>query len=289
MSFHQLISEARNYVSPDQVTTVAFHSPCLDGAAAAVATTLYNPDVELIRFVHGTDPAAPFQHLKSSAVLLFVDCAPPLATLVDLRARLTKVMVLDHHIGNQRDLSVEGCFFHMEASGAEMSWAYFHDKPIPELLKIIGERDLWNFSNPATRPVGLALMDMKIDVDDLKSMTEGGADGVQSLVSAGESVQKKITSKCASLTVGFGRWSDKYDYAISKMDGYEFLSECAEFIYTTHPQADFVVVYYIQSDGRYKLSFRTDKDGVDCSVIAKTFGGNGHAKAAGATVNELTL
>jgi phosphoesterase RecJ-like protein len=49
--------------------------------------------------------------------------------------------------------------------------------------------------------------------------------------------------------------------------------------------AEVSMLFKEQDDGTTRLSVRTRPDGVDATVLTGTFGGGGHARAAGATVN----
>lgn len=60
-----------------------------------------------------------------------------------------------------------------------------------------------------------------------------------------------------------------------------FVSELGNQICENHPELDFAAIINLS----YKtVSFRTVKDDVDVSLIAKKFGGGGHKKAAGAQI-----
>lgn len=50
---------------------------------------------------------------------------------------------------------------------------------------------------------------------------------------------------------------------------------------------DVMCAYAQMKNGKWKVSLYTTKDTIDCGVIAKTFGGGGHKKAAGFTCDKL--
>lgn len=60
------------------------------------------------------------------------------------------------------------------------------------------------------------------------------------------------------------------------------ISELGNEICQRHPEIDYICIYDI---GAKRVSFRTVKD-VDVSEVAKEIGGGGHAKAAGAEIND---
>ena len=62
-----------------------------------------------------------------------------------------------------------------------------------------------------------------------------------------------------------------------------FISEVGNKLGELNPQYDFILVINMSS---CKMSFRTIKDEIDVSEIAKLFGGGGHPKASGASLNK---
>ena len=55
------------------------------------------------------------------------------------------------------------------------------------------------------------------------------------------------------------------------------------------PEEHDFMMAYSRSKDKWNISFYCDSDKVDCSVIAKTFGGGGHAGAAGCIMDDATL
>jgi nanoRNase/pAp phosphatase (c-di-AMP/oligoRNAs hydrolase) len=284
-----LISQAREYMKNDSINYLVYHSPCMDGNGCVVAALLKNPKIELIPFVHGKDNCI---LLNEGNNVLFVDCVPTLEDLKYLESGHNRVMILDHHYGNALDLKErkEGCFFDLNKSGTELAWEYFHDTPIPELLKLIGRRDVWDFSLSRTRSVGYALMKRNHKILELMDLVKRGEEAIQMLDKEGLEIENEIKEGCETMEVEHKTWRDKHKYVMAETytKTYLYISECAEYLYKKYPDVDFVVVYYKTADGKFKLSFRTDKS-VDVSSIAKNYGGNGHLRAAGAIVEDLFL
>ena len=61
-------------------------------------------------------------------------------------------------------------------------------------------------------------------------------------------------------------------------------SEIGERLLEIHPEAPFAVIY-CRDKGQRRWSLRARRGGFDVSVIAKAFGGGGHASAAGFTLD----
>lgn len=76
--------------------------------------------------------------------------------------------------------------------------------------------------------------------------------------------------------------NNTFNVAVAFSDNYH--SELGNAIAEDNPDIDFVILI----NGGTRLSFRTVKEDIDLSVIAKEFGGGGHPMAAGALLSEET-
>ncbi len=131
----------------DQVDTVVFHFPCMDGLSSAWVAYYYyklkHPEkkLNLVPAQHGK----PMLYDMTNHNVLFVDFCPQLTDLETLKANSNNVYILDHHIGAKERL--ENCSFatfDMLKSGVGLAWDYFFpDLPIPEFLDMIQQRDIW--------------------------------------------------------------------------------------------------------------------------------------------------
>lgn len=79
---------------------------------------------------------------------------------------------------------------------------------------------------------------------------------------------------------------DERSYQVGLIIGENYHSELGNAICREHPEIDFVVIMDV---GRHKISFRATKTDVDVSVVAKHFGGGGHAPTAGCPLNENSI
>ncbi len=56
---------------------------------------------------------------------MFMDVAPTMQVVCELRARAISFGILDHHKSNARDLNVFEAFYDMNRSGCILSYFYF--------------------------------------------------------------------------------------------------------------------------------------------------------------------
>jgi oligoribonuclease NrnB/cAMP/cGMP phosphodiesterase (DHH superfamily) len=54
----------------------------------------------------------------------------------------------------------------MTKSGCEMTWNYYNDNtPTPNLIKWVGDRDLWKFQYPETKPITSVIREKGMDLE----------------------------------------------------------------------------------------------------------------------------
>jgi oligoribonuclease NrnB/cAMP/cGMP phosphodiesterase (DHH superfamily) len=145
-----------------------FHAGCPDGFGAAWAVwRAWGDDARYVPRGHD-DPLHPEDF--EGAQLVFVDIAPPPATLPGLGELCSELVVLDHHVSAReriladtellRRLELQGhrIHFDLDHSGAILAWQHFHpDAEPPGLLRYVEDQDLWNWKLPSTREVNAAI------------------------------------------------------------------------------------------------------------------------------------
>ena len=145
-----------------------YHAACPDGFGAAWATwKAWEGDGEFIARGH-YDRLSP--HRVADSLLLFVDIAPGVDELRGLAEQADRVVVLDHHITNQKKFSTEPelvasledegheIHFDMSHSGAVLTWRYlFPDAREPDLLRYIEDQDIWAWKLPDSAEVNAAI------------------------------------------------------------------------------------------------------------------------------------
>jgi oligoribonuclease NrnB/cAMP/cGMP phosphodiesterase (DHH superfamily) len=275
-------------MKPEEITVVVYHVGCLDGVAAVHIAGDYFKQEQgwFIGYNPNQPPISEFDGFCNKDIAFF-DCAPTKELLAMLRSKGNRVMVIDHHIHNERALEGEpGCFFTQGRAGCQLAWDYYHpNEPIPELYDLIGQGDLWDFSNEKTKYLRLALIERKAST--MQGFLEIQQLPVDQLVGEGlliethlENLKKEVIYRLVDI--------DQVPVITGKVAGYKFISELADHALATFPTGKYCVMWYPEKDG-YKLSLRTAAEDVDVSVIAAKFApnGGGHRKAAGCFVKEL--
>lgn len=263
---------------------VLYHANCYDGFGSAFAAwkkfgyenTTYIP-------VTHNQPAPETPNAQAIYILDFAYSAREIYTWLD---NGIPVILLDHHKTAKESLdSLMGSHshlhivFNLEKSGALISWNYFHPSTeVPELIKHISDRDLWQFKYPDTEKVHNGLLSLErtfevwdsINIEELK--LKGGA--------CTSFYNKLISDICNASYLGkiYGQYVPMVNTSLGWSDvGSKMLEK--------YPNYSYVACFTVQEE-QVMWSLRSKKD-FDVSEIAKKFGGGGHKNAAGFKTTKL--
>lgn len=270
----------------DKRTLCVYHDRCLDGWGAAwvVRRALGADGVELVPGSYGDEPP----DARGRDVVL-VDFSYKRADLLALAERARSVLILDHHasaVTELVDLSANcRAVFDLEHSGVALAWNWYFghlaDEPMPYLLQIIQDRDLWRFRLRETRRVTAALLSWPWDwalwdrwmADPALALIQLEADGRAILRKEERDLAELLGKPARRLCVG------GFDVPAVNLP-FLYASEAGNRLSHGEP---FAAVYCDGEPGR-KFSLRSQPDGEDVSIVAGIYGGGGHARAAGFTV-----
>ncbi len=289
---------------------VFHHMPCDDGlASAAVIANYYSskqqPDEEEIKFLH-------WNYQKPYAIselidmcrgkhVLLVDCSTTKENLEKLAQSTESILIIDHHVTAKRDLVefiMDGdvtniadklaenkilMIYDVNHSGASMAYRFFYpNTTVPAFIDYIenidlGKEDLpnagffkyWNRSNK---------LDIDIMQGNVRMLTSIGT--LQHVFESGKEI-KRYADNVIEQTIRnhrIGTFAGKQFPFLFSI--YELSSDTANaMISPKFGDYDFAMMFYFTANG-IGASIRSVPD-FDCSVIAKHFGGGGHAQAAG--------
>ncbi len=283
-----------------------YHFPCDDGFAAAWTVRRRWPDCRLEPTNYGLPlPDISFSDLN----VLIVDFSLNPAALTELAAKARSVVIIDHHKTAMQDLAHLRCvsghdfisiaqifvgksgadapgnvaaIFDMDKSGAMLTWDLcFPHSPVPELIRIVEDRDLYRFRLRDTRPVSLLLRSFPYDFDVWTGIATAIHDGDQELLSQAHGIERFYDAKIAEIvptatlqTIG------RFDGVPVAHAPYAFVSDLGHALLNAHPQAPFAAVV-VDAYGARTFSLRSEDSRQDVSEVARMFGGGGHRNAAG--------
>lgn len=280
-------------------TLVLFHANCADGFASAwIAHRKFGDDAEYIPVQYGQEP--PDVANDKDRPLYILDFSYSRNVMFRLAAlRHAEMIVLDHHKtaqaaldGLEIELAANNCgdaltaHFDMGKSGARLSWEFFFSRePIPYLVRLVEDRDLWRWKLPDSREFSAAIASYPktFEVWDRlgKNINEPRCECYDeygdSLIEQGSAIlryqQQLVDSACENATE-------------IEMDGHKVLSVNSTVLFSEiagklAENRPFGAAYFIRADGKKQWSLRSRDEGVDVSEVAKRHGGGGHRNAAG--------
>lgn len=276
-------------VAPDKADPsplVIYHgSSCPDGFASALAAWLfYAGRAEFLALDHGdVKSVADLPELTGRAVYI-LDFSFPLDILQVIDQRAAKLVMLDHHKSAAEKLTGFACrcgvvHFDMKKSGARLAWEFFQaDKPLPDLVKFVEDRDIWVWQYPDSAPF-LAALDMEpFDFNRWAEIAAFSSAQLTAFMARGQAMDDKFNKLAADIAEGarpvvFNGVSGLMVNAPSvfhSLIGNTLSEKCGSF----------ALMWSAHKTGVIKVGLRSQR-GFDCIPLASSMGGGGHAQACG--------
>ena len=261
-----------------------YHGNCPDGFGAAWAVRhALGDNVDFYKGVHKQSPPD-----VNGRDVFIVDFSYKKDVLVDMLTTAASITILDHHISAEKDLAgllksgeVKG-LFDMSKSGAMLAWEWFHPQtPAPKLIEHIQDRDLWQFKVDGTREVTTGLSSYPYDFDLWDKMMANESGELDRLLSDGAAIERKIQKDIKDLIAAGVRRMNIGGFNVPVLNvPTTYISDAGNIMAMDEP---FAACYWDHRGGR-SFSLRSSATGIDVSEIAKQYGGGGHVKASGFTV-----
>ncbi len=262
-----------------------------DGFASAMAFWAQAPVEHSPAFVvyKSVQYGEPFPELpKSVQHVIVLDFSYDLDTFqreaVDHGYRFT---VIDHHPSAEEVLSCLGLgqpehktVFDSTKAACRLTWEYFcPEKPVPDIIRYVEDRDMWWFKQPQSEEFNLA-------VGTLLMIPTHNVFAHWYNMLAEEAISIGIPIKAFRDAQLHSRLRDVrvftfLDYPdIPVINATDNISELGNLLLDEYPDAPFSVSYADRSGGTRSFSLRSRGE-VDVGALAVTQGGGGHHNAAG--------
>lgn len=296
---------------------VCFYHDDLDGhCSAAIVYNYFKEcrvdDIEMIEISYGDE--FPWDDINPGAEIWMVDfCLTPFVQMIKLVNTFKKVVWIDHHIGNIRDEDSwlgtlyskpvgYNNFFGLRRTGVgacRLTWEFLYpNEPIPEAIELISLWDTWQWKDHFKKEkvlqfcYGMEVQDTLPDSELWKQLLDKKISG--NLLYPGDTSSKDIISDIVQDGKLILKYEEKANYILAcrlafllEFEGIKFLaanrpsgSEFFKDVISNYPDAQAILVF-IWSKGKYNVRMYTENKDLDLSVIAKKYGGSGHAGACG--------
>lgn len=279
-----------------------YHKSCSDGLGAAMAVrawfneqpfdaaqdvprSVINRGIEFKTIQYG-DPAPDVTGLD----VFIVDFSFPPDTLRQMAELANSLVMIDHHASAQKDYGAPSVMpypenttiiFDMDKAGCILTWEYlFPTTPPPELFYYLQDRDLWQWKLTQSKEVSAALRSYKpfFNVWD-EFMTSAG---LEKLKAEGAAILRYQNQQIEAGLSQPAQMVEICGYTVPCVNCTHLISELGNELAKGQP---FAALYFDTADKRV-FSLRSADDGVDVSEVAKLYGGGGHARAAGFSVEK---
>lgn len=214
-----------------------------------------------------------------------------------------KIQIFDHHKTSKEAFetfsNTQVTLVHdMSECGASLAWKYyFPSVPLPTFIKHIRIRDNWEFDT-------LEAIDLKsMFVNEYLFATAPDYNSTEEwfsyftkdeaffemAASSGESLIKIKNIIVKTLQRG-GAVYKINEHRVFVCNVPIYISELGDkMAHDVDADVDYVLMWrYNESCGEYWVSLRSRKNGTDVSMVAKRYGGGGHASAAGFTIKYIS-
>lgn len=270
----------------DPAPLVLYHGRgCPDGLAAALAAwRFYGPGVEMRGLDHGEvrslDDLPP---LEGRAVYI-LDFSFPADILRAIDDRAWRLVMLDHHKSAADALEGFACrcgvvHFDMHKSGARLAWEFFWpDAPMPDLVRYVEDRDLWNWQFPESAAY-LAALDMEPkDVAHWDVLAGYSPEQNAHFMARGQAMDEKFSKLAADIAEGAQPLQFNGENGLMVNAPGMFHSLVGDLV--SRRSGTFALMWSAGEGGVVKAGLRSQR-GYDCIPLAHSMGGGGHAQACG--------
>jgi len=266
--------------------TICFHHNDPDGrASGAIVRYAFDKDVLFIESDYEKTPV-PWEKVEQAKHVIVVDFSFPKEDMLRL-ADGRKLTWIDHHKSAMLDLADasknwEGIRDVSEAASV-LTWKYFFpDRPVPYAVVLIGDRDIWRWAEKDTGAFNESLYNHSHPVENdalWVPLLENDQETLNRMIKEGAWL-REIALKNIDRLMGARSFEVQFERHKTLVINSTSNGEIGNYGRSRNYDITYCYVDEMQPDGlATKVTLYSDK--VDVSVIAKKFGGGGHAGAAG--------
>lgn len=275
---------------------IYYHAQDLDGRCSGAIVARRYPHASIVPYNYWYDTNYTFFHedrqINKNEELIFVDICPRMEVLDIIMDITTNITVIDHHITAYNDVTEAklpiNLVYNGEYPGACYHvWKYYYpDKPVPEAVQLIAERDMWIRTKPDHDQLHFGLSSLTtFPTSRHWDRLLADHQSISTIKAIGKNIVGYVKPWYATLL---------RLYSIEGMIGDK------KAIFLNQGAVDSMVFdevagrYQIYARGTYAkdcswhISLTSDRDkDVDVSIIARRHSGGGHKTAAGFKVDSL--
>lgn len=287
---------------------VFYHYPCNDGELSRVIWEYFEPNSTFYKWQHNNHETEIniINNLQDKSTVVFLDITP--TNVIERLSNNNNYIIIDHHkdpmlklIEKKSTLPNYYILLHAQKgfpennnfSGCILTWKYFTNDVLPSVVHHIGNKDVWDFSDPHTEEYCLGFNYYIKDFNQKKRrefikelLTNDKNDFLFMNIGSNLINEYIIKAKEVFKNYSIDKSIEGNNYTIidikcSNTILYKHLIEYAQENKDLFNDADVLRILHTETCIQKVYSLRSLKDNVKVDEIARHFGGNGHEKAAG--------
>lgn len=231
----------------------------------------------------------PWELIDEYTNVVVVDFSYKAEILDEINSKAKSLFVFDHHSNNSDEVINHPRMIFDTASGCCLNIfnLLFKGQNPPDVLRAIGNRDVWDFSWKHTKAISSGFI-ASCDNKDINSyrrslmFDEGAITQIASvgqiLVNQTRQVSEQMAKKAIPVTIS--REGQSYDFMTINIPMMH--SDIGEAIYTSTGKR--VLMYFFEATGKLVCSMRSNQAAGNVGAIAKSMKGGGHDYAAGFSI-----
>jgi hypothetical protein len=277
------------------INYVITHGRCLDGfmSATIVRKWLIENKVNIDNVVflevrHGINYNGLCEKIKNKNVLI-CDYSFPISLFNDMiKATNGNILILDHHKTAEQQLATVNkkyLVFDMTHSGAFITWTFMYGfNNIPNCVLYIEDNDIWTKQLPLTREFTSYIETLPYEYKEYNNLFDESY-LINTVFTQGLGMVLKDTQYIIQLSkqaiTYFVEISGRY-YFIACVSSSILRSDIGSHLLSYYKNINFTMIYSNNISRNYTtVSYRSNNDKTDVSLIAKINNGGGHRNASG--------
>lgn len=281
-----------------------YHSADLDGICSGAIMRRRFPNALMVPYDYGQ--AFPHDLIEDGDEVFMADVSLPMDQMAQIALKAGNFTWIDHHVSAYNDYLLEyhgmlpldliDVVYVQGKAACELCWEYFSPAKssleefipanIPAVVRLLADYDVWRNQDPDHwnlvvlpfqywfRSQVSSLSDFDPDCFSWESVNQE--------ILAGKAIMDYVKKSDEKWALANSFRATVLGHEAVCLNSTRFSSQAFE---SVNKDCDLMVCFAFTGN-KWKFSFYTEKDDVDCSQIAKHFGGGGHRKAAGCVVDD---
>lgn len=219
--------------------------------------------------------------------------------IIEMLNKYTNLTIIDHHKttrdrldSNNINLANDFVFINPKESAILLTWKFFNiNEKIPPVIKLLSDYDTWQLSDPKVKAFNLGLR-RRVSGDPVNKiwdkLFETDFVVIENILKDGEIIVENEKYENERLCKNNAFDSEINGYKAICVNTTRYCSDVFDSIWDEN-KYDIMVGFRLLNNKLWSVSFYTTKNDIDCSEIAKFYGGGGHPQASGCMVENINF